>query len=257
MTANIRHSMGSPQWGTPGQVITIGHRVLKPLALGTPPIDVDPFSEAEFNAHVGALRILTGAKGLDGFKDRWIDSDAFPRADHLLAGLHTAHAEHSSTDTALVNPPGDEKGENVKRAWWLASTLWERGWLDSVLWVAFNLNQLQTLQEAANVHPLSPCFEGLRCVPDHRLAFTAHSTHTRTVCQYKVPCSPEPRDGSKLCKKHKAQPQLAGSWVEAPADGEAPSHPCFFVLMPSHNDSTADAQRHLFAQLAGELGAVF
>lgn len=229
---NIRHSSSQPKWGTPSEVIDIGRAVL--TCAGLPDvITVDPFSEPEFNAHVKANHILTGEKGSDGYRDRWLPIDACPRADHILAGLVNPKSWDGTRNarTAIVNPPGSDDGESVKRAWFLLDRYHALGWLGGgALWVAFNLNQLQTLQRATSAvvrragdampsHPLSPEYEGLRCIPDHRLSFTRHSSN---------------KDGD-----------------------DAPSHPCFFVLLPSHDATIAAEQRRLFESMASDLGAVF
>lgn len=189
---NIRHSSENPRWGSPDAYVSIAKTVLALRRDGRrdAPITIDPFSEIKFNASVGACRILTG-EGLDGFKDRWISAtpsvvtsigaserydhqayldalDSCPRADQLLAGF-----KFNSTlveATGLVNPPGDDSGENVKNAYRLAHAYYTLGWLaGGVVWVAFNLNQLQTLQMDGVRSPLSGDF--VRCVPDHREAF--------------------------------------------------------------------------------------
>jgi hypothetical protein len=230
MSANIRHASEQPKWGTNPLVIDIGHAVLTCAGLGGQ-ITVDPFSEPEFNAHVRANHILTGAKGNDGFKDRWLPIDGCPRADHILADYPIASTELLHLATAMVNPPGDELGDNVKNAWRLVDRYHELGWLGGgVLWVAFNLNQMQTLQGISARHPLHGDFEGLRCVPDTRLPFTAHST----------------RPATRVNKR--------GEVIE---NDDAPSHPCFFFLLPSSNDVIAAEQRRLFESMSSKLGAVF
>jgi hypothetical protein len=222
MASNVRHSSESPKWGTAPEVIDIA---LKTFGY----ISVDPFSEPEFNAHVGAERILTGEKGLNGFKDRWLAIDECPRADWLLTGIAAPPCAVAMTvlPTALVNPPGDDQGLNTKRAWFVLNALHRLGWLaGGAIWVGFSLNQLQTLQLKDDVtgwkrdgfrSPLHPDF--VRCIPDHRLGYTAHST--------------------------------------SKALDDAPSHPSFFVLLPSTNQALADVQRRVFAKHAGALGEVF
>jgi hypothetical protein len=202
--------------------VTIARESLQPFG-GS--IYLDPFSEPEFNECVGAKRILTGEPGLDGFRDRWVNADSdfdpCPRADHLLAGYPVAgyNADRAAlARSALVNPPGDDTGDNVKKAWRLLDRYHELGWIDSAVWVAFNLNQLQTLQGISVRSPL--CDEFVRAIPDTRLAFASHSSRP------------------------------AGS-------DDAPSHPCFFLLMPSHAPHLATHQVQTFGRLASELGEVF
>lgn len=214
---NVRHSSEQPRWGTNPLVVRIAQHVLGPGE-----IYVDPFSEPEYNALVGATRILTGAKGLDGFRDRWIDVGAAPRADQVLAGYPIADPGERAARhfTALVNPPGDESGDNVKNAWRILDALHQSRWIDSAIWVAFNLNQMQTLQGIAERHPLHGDF--VRCVPSSRLPFVAHS-----------------------------------SKAADPLFNDAPSHPCFFFLLPSHDEVRAAEQMRLFDSMSAPLGAVF
>lgn len=230
---NIRHSSGSPQWGTPFEVITIASQVLgvsqlmRDVEVG---LTVDPFSEPEFNRHVGARRILTGEAGLDGYRDRWLVDDDCPRADAILADYPVQHTP-ATASTAIVNPPGDESGENTKRAWKLLVNYWTLGWLDSAMWVAFNLNQFQTLQRVTSYSPLSDNFMYLRCVPSRRLDFTRHSSAPTT----------------KIDKK-------TGKEV---AVDDAPSHPMFFMLLGSHEPAIKAEQLRLFDSMASKLGEVF
>lgn len=234
MIANIRHSSSQPKWGTPLEVIEVVHAVLAPYDGAATAVTVDPYSEDEYNAHMLATFILDGTKGRDGYRDRWLPIEQCPRADHILAGYPVAAAHDGQRPhmaTAAVNPPGSDDGSSVKNAWVLLDAYHRLGWLGGgAVWIAFNLNQLQTLQGISPRHPLSPEFEGLRCVPDHRLPFTRHSS----------------------MPTHK--PDKKGKLVEI---DDAPSHPCFFVLLPSHSEVLAAEQRRIFEECAGKLGAVF
>ena len=231
---NVRHSSEQPKWGTGPETIMLANSSLWPVVCSEPggmnPIYVDPFSEPEFNLNVKADRILTGAKGDNGYKDRWIDHELAPRADHILSCYPIKPKPAGVRPyTALVNPPGDESGENVKNAWALLVGYYVTGWIDSALWVAFNLNQLQTLQGVAVLHPLSQQFEGCLSVPDHRLGFIPHSSRPKTKFD---------RHG-----------------VEVDVD-DAPSHPSFSLLLPSRDEVVAADQRRMFEHVAGKLGAV-
>src|SRR5688572_28299262 len=137
MASNVRHSTESPKWGTAPEIIHIAHRTLGYVT-------VDPFSEPEFNAHVGAERILTGEKGFDGFKDRWLDVESCPRADWLTTGIAGAGQFCNVTltvlPTVLVNPPSDDdggtRGINVKRAWFILNQYHRLGWFPGgAIWV--------------------------------------------------------------------------------------------------------------------------
>lgn len=227
--ANIRHSSSEARWGTGDEIVAIAKRTLGAFltiehpASDLPPIHVDPFSESRFNDReggVGARRILTGAKDLDGYRDRWIDDERCPRADWVLAGLDVTRSRtyRATEATALVNPPGSDDGESVKNAWRLVDAYHRLLWVDSAIWVAFNMNQLQTLQGISPRSPFHGDFDGCRCVPERRIPFVHHD----------------------------------------PAHGvEAPSHPCWFMLLPSSDAALAGEQRRLFESMASKLGEVW
>lgn len=221
---NVRHSSAEDRWGSPREAVDIAKVVLDPHG-DEGGILVDPFSEAEFNKLVGAHRFFTGEKGSDGYKERWVDHVDAPRADWILSEMPTGVVVRAGTPdlgaTAFVNAPGDITGENIKRAWKLLDRYHTLGWIDSAVWVGFNLNQWQTLQSASDRHPLHSSFLGCRCVPDHRLGFIKHSESKS--------------DGA----------------------GDQPSHPCFFMLLPSHEPLHAAMQVSKFRSAAGALGAVF
>lgn len=241
---SIRHSSESPKWGTNPEMIAIAHAVLC-TATRQRQIYVDPFSEDEFNAHVGAWRILTGEKGRDAFVDRWIDDGVSPRADHLLSGLwlpaapagYRVHVgdEEYMLPTAMVNPPGSEDGESVKKAWRILELMWRLGWLPGgAMWIGFTLNQMQTLQRVGGeddgsfLSPLAQRF--VRCIPARRMPYTAHSS----------------RPATRTDKR--------GNVVE---NDDAPSHPSFLVLMPAYDDIIAAEQMRLFDSMGSQLGEVF
>lgn len=235
MTENVMHSSSQPRWGTNPIVVSIAHEVLRacrPDNLAA--IEVDPFSEDEFNQTIRAERVLDGTKGRDGFADRWIATDLCPRADHILAGYPMSQAPSHGPEgnhTALVNPPGSEDGLNVKRAWKLLDTYHGIEWVDSAVWVSFSLNSLQTLQGESIRHPLDPAFTGCRCVPSSRVPFVAHSSQPKT----------------KVDKN--------GREVEVV---DAPSHPMWFMLLPHWAPSVNAEQREIFRRLCAARGwAVF
>lgn len=229
--SNVRHSSASERWGSPNQLVAIGRSVLGAARRGLAPIYVDPFTEPEFNQRIQAARILTGVRGLDGYADRWIDVPMCPRADWILAKMKAGQISAGIADgsgpndyTAFVNPPSKEDddgradGSTVKNAWRLLDAYHSQLWLGGgAIWVAFNLNQLQTLQLGTGRSPLHGDF--LRCIPDRRQSFVPHSTSDKS--------------------------------------GDQPSHPCFFVLLPAIDPVVAAEQARLFESMAGELGEVF
>ena len=176
-TSNIRHSSEEARWGTPEVVVDLGRTVLG--GVHGKPITVDPFSEERFNRAIDATWILDGTKGKNGFKDAWlVPCGTCPRADHIMArfpnvGSPPLDLVIPKTATAIVNPPGSDDGLNVKMAWMLLDNYHRLGWFGGgAIWVAFNMNQLQTLQGESERSPLHDDF--LRCVPSSRLPFVPH-----------------------------------------------------------------------------------
>lgn len=245
---NVQHSSDTPRWGTHPKFIEIGRACLRALY-------VDPFSEDEFNEHVGAWNILDGEKGRNGFVDRWlVDCETSPRADHLLSGIWRPAAPpnfevvvqvpidecDSIADTittvkptAFVNAPGSDDGENIKNAYKILELYWRLGWLPGgAIWIGFSLNQLQTLQNASDEdgyqNPLSDRF--VRCIPSTRYGYTAHSSTPAT----------------KVDKR--------GQVVER---DDAPSHPSWFMLMPAYDPVIAAEQFRIFDSMASQIGVVF
>lgn len=141
-----QHSSAQPSWGTPKAIVDIAHAVLGR-------IDLDPFSSAEWNQTVGAKRYFDEAA--NAFSFQWF-------ADLAI-----------TPSTALVNPPGDQRGAKAKLAWKLTEWNHREGWLGGgVVWVAFNLGQLRTLQlSGAPRSPLHPDF--VRCIPARRIPYDA------------------------------------------------------------------------------------
>jgi hypothetical protein len=273
VTTDVRHSTGSPRWGSPERVIEIARAVLTVPSLGVVQIYVDPFSDAEFNERVGAHIYHDGSPGRDGYRDRWLDDDASPRADHLLAGFRGA-APNSNRYTALVNPPNEtpdlDAGEATKRAWIILERYHRLGWLGGgAVWIGFNLNQLQTLQiqspgaTAALGEVRSPLHaDFMRCVPDRRLAFERHSSNVR---------APTYLETKKIARRLGVSPMIVERWINvdprgcpdnfravvAEETGDSPSHPMFFVLIPSPNEVVAAEQTALFESMACTLGEVW
>jgi hypothetical protein len=226
-----QHSSGKDDWGTGRAMIDIARAVLGYIS-------VDPFSSAKWNAVIGAERFITQAQ--DGYATPWVDHPGCPAPGQALLVGAALEVAKLATDrwgakpiqapsdldpqTALVNPPGDKSGKNVQRAWYALDQYHRTGWMSGgALYVGFTMNQLQTLQNAADDKPdedaaRTPLHaEFLRCVPDRRVPFQS------------APGVDEPQ----------------------------PTHPSWLLLMPSLDVFVADRQRTLFTLLCRPLGDVF
>jgi hypothetical protein len=210
---SAQHSSASPVYGTPGVIAYIAH-----VVLGR--IDLDPFSDDRWNETIRAARFLTAAD--DAFTCAWFDGA--PTALEILR----VHETQWRTDqrprqphTALVNPPGDKRGEMVKNAWRLVEWHHRTGWLaGGAIVVLFNIGQLQTLQglhDGSGSCVRSPLHRDfLRCVPRRRV-------------------------------RYESAPGVVA---------EAPAHASALVLLPAPG-AVGDMQRALFNGIAGEIGEVF
>lgn len=206
------HSSESHDWGSARVQVDLARVVLGHIT-------VDPFSSAKWNQVIGARRIITEAQ--DGYQTPWIAGAPFPQTDPQ--GDDDGAIERRlrpNTNTAMVNPPGDPSGEKVKRAWRALELYHRRGWFGGgAVWIGFNLNQFQTLQDIAREDgyrsPLSSDF--LRCVPESRLPYQS-----------------------------------------APGvDGGQPPRPSWMLLMPSLDRRVAMLQRTAWGAIAGRLGEVW
>jgi hypothetical protein len=125
-TSEGRHSMDSPEWYTPTEFADAAREVMGG-------IDLDPASHEEANARLKIDRIFTIED--DGLKREW-----FGRV--------------------FVNPPGGFVGEFWNKA--LAEYLSHR--VSEMVWIGYSLEQLQTLQQAAQTTPINfpTCFTAKR-----------------------------------------------------------------------------------------------
>lgn len=160
--AEAQHSSANGSWGTPRPIVEVARKVLGR-------IDFDPFSDAGWNASIGATRYLTAED--DAFARAWFDgSPTAHEIVHIAEPYWTADWRPRAPSTALINAPGDKRGLFAKQAWRLVEWHHRTGWLgDGALWVAFNIGQLQTLQGVAPRSPLHGDF--LRCIPRRRIRY--------------------------------------------------------------------------------------
>ncbi len=142
------HSKKTPKWGTPEE-ISIRSR----LALGGV-IHLDPASSPEFNARVGALRILTETD--NGLTADWV-------VEPELYGLDLWPIEGISL---FLNPPGGL----VRQFWDRLLEHYEAGAIRNAVWIGFSVEQLCTLQDS-KFYPL----DFSTVIPRKRLAFTQES----------------------------------------------------------------------------------
>lgn len=130
---NARHSKETPRWGTPPEYVAMAR-----AALGGQ-IDLDPMSEAAFNATVGAERYYTEQD--DCFKQDW------------------------KCSTMLLNPAGGL----VVRAWQKLVSEWSKGHVRRAVWIGFSIEQLALLADEP-LHPLD--FSTL--ITRKRISFIRH-----------------------------------------------------------------------------------
>ncbi len=134
-------TMKNDDWGTPQEIVEAAR-----LYMGG--IDLDPASSAEHNQIIGATRFL-------GLPD--VDPDV---------GVPT---DWRNASKIFINPPGGKFGKRT-----LVSLFWEHLSIQvrtnrntSFVWVAYNINQLQTLQ-LVNETLIAHCS---LCVPNRRVSY--------------------------------------------------------------------------------------
>lgn len=153
-----QHSSATNAWGTSRTWIDIAR-----VVLGR--IDLDPFSDAQWNAVIGARRFLDEKD--DAFSCRWFDEG--PEASEVLVRASIEPVQPHDV-TVLANSPGDATGTKTKNAWHLLDRYHDAGYVGGgAFWIAFNIGQLQTLQSGGGRSPLHPDF--LRCIPRSRVQF--------------------------------------------------------------------------------------
>lgn len=157
-TKRAQHSSASHRHGTPRAVVDVARAVLGR-------IDLDPFSDPEWNVVVGADRILTAKD--DAYRCRWFDGAAM--ASQIILDANRCGSLAAKPHTSIVNPPGSKDGKSVQRAWVLTEWHHRTGWLGGgALWVAFSLNHLQTTQRSGAQRSLA---QFPICIPDRRLSY--------------------------------------------------------------------------------------
>lgn len=131
--ANILHSSESAEWYTPVGIVERAR-----VALGGV-IDVDPCGNARTNEIIKAKRYIT--RGEDGLTADW------------------------GVGSAFVNPPG---GRGSVAKWWdKAVEFHRRDERNLVVFVLFNINSLQVLQNKSRKPPT----DYVICIPRKRIAY--------------------------------------------------------------------------------------
>lgn len=170
---NAQHSAATAEHGTPPEFVALAQRVL-----GF--IDVDPASSPEWNALVGAQRIVTAEE--NGLKTPWFVGA--PRPDEMrtdkrewsnpTSSYKTAIFDGPTRGTVFVNPPGNKDGSLVARFWCALAEYYRRNFATSAIWIGFSLEQIARLQRVgAASHPLEHTTlvprtrHGYRDTPDH------------------------------------------------------------------------------------------
>lgn len=235
-----QHSSATGVWGTARELVDLAR-----ATLGR--IDLDPFSDAAWNATIGADRILTERD--DAFRCAWFDNA--PTAAQLLDASWDAEsfAREPWRSTAIVNGPGDPTGDAIKRAWRLTEWHHRAGFLGGgCIWIAFNVGQLQTLQNSG--------------APRSLLSFPLLITSSR-VRYVESPATERTRLAKladverKLRTATGARAKLLRSQASRLAAGAtAPPHASAVALLPAHDPREAERQRAIFALVGGRLGEV-
>lgn len=140
-----QHSCATPEHGTEERMVKLARTVVGVF-------NIDPASSAKWNRVIGAERFID--KKQNGLRTPWMRGAPAP---HKLAGITVRHrAGDRGRCVAIVNPPGDPKGELVAGFWCALSAYFELGWLSSAIWIGFSLEQLARLQRVgAPSHPLN------------------------------------------------------------------------------------------------------
>lgn len=150
-----KKTTGSQEWYTPPEVLECVFDTF-----GGPP-ELDPASCAQANEHVKAQRIFT--KHEDGLSQLWKARSVF------------------------VNPPGGNG--SVARWWDKAVNEYRSGRAFAVIFVLFDINKLQTLQN--NTCGFSPLVYDF-CIPKKRVAYMRSDGSGRLVR------GPQPLDASTI-----------------------------------------------------------
>lgn len=233
-----QHSSSTGVWGTAREIVDLTRATLGEIHL-------DPFSDPAWNQIVGADRILTEED--DAFSCQWFPDS--PPASEILDGIGAYNLPRCTSSTGIVNGPGDPTGDAIKRAWLLTYWHYRAGWIGGgAIWVAFNIGQLQTLQNSG--------------APRSLLSFPLLITSSRV--RYLESPATEAARLRKLAEVKRALEKATGAKARKlkaqasrlAAGASAPPHASAVVLLPAHDPKEAERQRQIFALVGGRLGEV-
>lgn len=143
MARSGQHSSKSDNWGTPPEYVELARAVLGR-------IDLDPSSSPQWNASIGAWRIITADE--DGLRTPWVNGAPSP-VD--ICRQDAPRCSPRRDVRVYLNPPGDKSGELVAAFWRALASYHALGWISCAFYDGFSLEQLSRLQRVgARSHPL-------------------------------------------------------------------------------------------------------
>lgn len=133
-TAGCRMTIRLPlthDHGTPLDIVALMH-----ATFGREP-DLDPCSHPKWNEQVRARRIIT--EEMDARVAEWFSGAPLP--SRLLTDRR-CRPDGEAGELVHCNPPNDAGGDLVSFFWLTLVEYWKRGWIRSVFYVGFNIEQL-------------------------------------------------------------------------------------------------------------------
>lgn len=170
MSANVRHSNETAEWGSPELVCELSHEVMGG-------VDLDPASCEAFNKFVKAYRIYTKA-------DNGFHRPMFGRVFHNPPGGwndelgQEVHKKTKTRESCEVTgscglPPGHRHkgvGSSAKRWWFRLESEWRASRVTEGIFICFDLGLLQTTQNRTPTGAFVPLDFAI-CYPSERLDY--------------------------------------------------------------------------------------
>lgn len=221
------HSAASPDWGTPLIGRQLAQRVLAPANVRyASAIDIDYASSAYWNGHWPGGH--APAAFLDGKRGRDV---------RVAADRHRAMP--AGGGTGFENPPGLDRGEMVQACWRAFVEDWQIGMLKSGVWVGFSIEQFASLQNACDVHPLSP--NVLTIVPSRRGRYLLHPEQLIALCLRKRRKRDRKSDVYRQLTRQIAE--LRDRKNDDPVPGDQPTHASYLSLLLASDHDVRERQR--------------